>query len=131
MKPIILSLALLPLVACAGGQEEDEHGLTSEPSVMEEGKESPNLAEAEHRLEQLDAQIGDIKNEVATQTTEVPMELKDLIAAIDEKRQSASEAIAALKDNDEVASVAANQDLQVTLSELQAAIDEAWERVRA
>jgi len=127
MKHTILSLALLPLFACAEHGEADPQRSSSPTAEAD----SSVLAGAERRLEELEDEVSDIRELVAEETTKHTPELDAMLAAIDEKRQAVIEEIVALEEGGERNLERPNESLQEALHDLERAIDDAWNRIRA
>jgi chromosome segregation ATPase len=128
MKHILISLALLPLIACTADYDDAENSQGLATSSAE--SESDNLAAAERRLGELESEVSGIKAEIAGLSAEESAKLQDLVAAVEAKRQTAADRIAAWKESGEVASGTASESVQYALDDFEGSIDEIWNRIQ-
>jgi hypothetical protein len=129
MKGILISLALLPLIACANDRESEPEGPGSQAST--EKAEQPYVAEAEQRLQELESKVGDIKEAIADQVTVASEDLEVLIDDLDRKREGAAEQIAALREAGEAGWESASLRTEQVLDDLESAVAEAWDRIHS
>jgi chromosome segregation ATPase len=128
MKYTLISLAMLPLIAC--GADYDDASSLQDPTQASTESENPYLAASELRLQELESDVADVKAELASLSAEASEKLQDLVSAMDGKRQAAAEKIAALKENGDVAWGEARESLQAALDELERLVDEVRNRIR-
>jgi len=129
MKHTLISLALLPLIACTADYDDAENSQGLAKSSAE--SENAYLEAAELRMEELESEVVEIKQELASLPAEKSESLQDLVGAMEAKQQTAADSIAALKEAGAEASGTESESLQHALDDLEVAIAEVWNRIRA
>lgn len=124
---VLLPIVLLPLTACGSADETPNRS----PAVSANGEENPYLAAAEARFQELAEEATLVKDELAVRPDAVSEELDELLATIDEKRKDAIDQMIALRDSSLNDWESAGEKVGETLDDLEDAIDEALERLRA